>query len=228
MGVRAQIKEVKMKKIFLSIVMISLFTVSMFWGSAIASTKSTPIVSGFYRSDHSKGIAYTGPNYLTSYGYRQYVRENSSFSSFCTDLRYNDIIFVNSHGDAGQVTLSNDRTGFSGNDVSASNITVNARMVYLATCYGANTSSTYGNVCLELYRKGVDVVVGFKEALSAPNSALETGGIHRFNMLFLYNFTDGYNVRISLDMAVEQIVDETGLDWGGASYYLLGYQTMTF
>ena len=210
-----------MKKMINLILSTLLFVVFIFVGSVVAATSQSTTTVGFYRSDHTKGIANEGPKHLATHGYSYNIYADASVSQFISALANKDVIFVNSHGSAGMITLSTS-SSVTGNQIVASSFLSNAELVYLSTCQTGMHSNTNGNFCSALVNKGVDTVVAFTQNITAST---DTDGIHRFNSIVVYKLICGYSVYDALETAKIQIYSESMRYWGADSYVIYGSRT---
>lgn len=205
--------------------------VSIALGGIVAEATTDRRVSGFYRSDFTKGIAYEGPMHLSTKGFLHYIYEDASVQTFRTALYSNEVIFIHTHGSAGYFFLT-PTVHVSKAVLDESNTPINSKLVYISACNAGLTSSTSGNVCLALCNKGAETVVGFEDTVAATTG---TDGIHRFNSLVVYKLVNGYTISSAMSSALEQfmkeVYEETGeYDTYGADSYVIygnGYLTIT-
>ena len=210
-----------MKKGLFCFLCIVIFFISATLGSVTANG-ATRRVSGFYRSDFVKGVAYEGPNHLAIHGYSQSIYEDGSVNQFRLALINDDVIFIHSHGAPGLFTLSLN-TQVSGTMISTMSFSSGTKLVYISACKSGQ-SGTLGNVCDALKNKGVDAVVAFKENVGATT---DTNGIHRFNSIVVYKLVNGYTIKEAMELAKKQIYSESEKYWGADSYVIYGDGSVT-
>ncbi|MBQ9700488.1 MAG: hypothetical protein IJV71_07675 [Lachnospiraceae bacterium] len=213
----------KMKKIFFAFFCGLMFVVSVSAGAIIARATSTKTTTGFWASNSVRGIAYEGVMQLSMKGYDYTIMQDSPPVYFYEALKKDDIIFVSCHGAEGLFEIAPDIM-LTGNMLEARNVTSNTRLVYISSCYTGKLSSTNGNMLGALMRKGVGTAVGFTRELSATT---DYDGSHRFDSIFMYKFSIGYNLNDAIVAAKNQIFNETGKYWGCDSYIIYGNPYIT-
>ena len=204
------------------ICVLSVFTliISTAVGASVAEG-TTKSVSGFYRSDFTKGVAYDGSMQLSTHGYGYSIYSDASTSRFRTELTDSDVILIHTHGSAGYFTLASGVT-VSGPIINSMSFSPKTNLIYISACK-TGLSGTSGNVCSALCNKGVDTVAAFEENVTAST---DTNGIHRYNSLVIYKLSNGYTISAAMSSAKSQIYAESGNYWGADSYVIYGDSTV--
>ncbi|SEG41530.1 CHAT domain-containing protein [Eubacterium ruminantium] len=218
-----------MKRICKYAIAIILCFASLFMGAflgMIEISASSYLASGFYRSDFTKGIGYSGPTaFYSNLGYSRSTYSNSTSSNWKSVTENSEVEFIHTHGANGYFTLSSS-TDISGNMIQSMSFSDTPKLVYISACYAGNNSTTYGNVGQALVNKGVDSVVAFTSTISATSS---TNGIHKFNLKVAIKLCYNHNnLSTALSNSLAEIYAEDGEYWGANNKVVYGSNYISF
>ena len=213
------------KRCFKVFVCIISLTLGIFFGG-LYSEASSPQASGFYRTDHTTGIATSGPLIFQLFlGYSTSYNANSSINNWKSVTQNSDVVFINSHGGNGYFSLASG-VMVTGNSVQTMTFSDTPKLIYIAACNAGNASPSYGEVGLQLKNKGVTAVVAFKDTITASTG---TDGIHKFNSKVATKLAFNHlTLAQALTQSVNEIYAEDGHYWGADSRKVYGNGSISF